>query len=119
MSERCCYCGQFIHITPETDTAVRFGHSGDMDPPDPVWWCDECARKAEEHAVETGSIRGYWVPPKWEARAAERLGLRRAGPKGAAWGRWCKTLPDGYEWHNEPEAPCCGHAPCRCAALGG
>lgn len=69
------------------------------EPPDEEYYCLPCGIRLEEEAVDRKVLPTNWLSADWERRAARRLGFVRAGPKGAAWGRWClhHRIPEGYE----------------------
>jgi hypothetical protein len=92
----CDYCGQFVPVG--ADHAIPFGNSNDFEPPDPVFFCPRCVAEKME-TLEY--VPTFWVPAEWHLELALKLGYWRAGPEGAAWGRWTKIdqpLPEGYEW---------------------
>ena len=96
MSEHCSYCGRFVSY--DADSATPFGSSTDSEPPDPEFICNPCAARAEREAIATRRLPAHWITAKWERRAAQRLGLVRAGPRMAAWGHWYEpdNVPEGY-----------------------
>ena len=81
----CCRCGRFC---VPVDQSTNFGHTGDLEPPDDEYYCKRCARREENDAVKTGRVPSFWRNPSWAYRAAKRLGLVLAGPRGAAWAEW-------------------------------
>lgn len=96
---RCCWCQRFVPW--DADESISFGSTEDTEPPDPEHYCAPCAKKLEDDAVAKGYLYQNWVPAEWERRAAKRMKMVRAGPKGAAWGHWYAPdkVPDGYVWH--------------------
>jgi hypothetical protein len=97
-SPRCCICGRFVKY--DCDRSTPFGGPTDFEPPDEEYYCAACERDQEEYYVKQGWVPSDWLKARWQRRAAKRLGLVEAGPKGAAWSSW-KTpeeLPDGWEF---------------------
>ena len=66
---RCCVCGRFV--PPDADSSVRWGHSYESEPADPIWYCGTCAEEAFHVAVKnSGSAAArFWMPPDWAFRA--------------------------------------------------
>lgn len=92
----CCMCGRFVPWN--ADSSTPFGNSSMLEPPDPEFYCARCAKKAEDEAVAAGHVYSDWIPADWQFRAAERIGLVRAGPNGAAWAEFFSPdkVPAGY-----------------------
>jgi len=92
----CCICGRFVSW--QADYSTCFGGALDYEPPEPDYFCSRCAEESKQQCIKRGYLPGNWIPAKWEIEAAEILGMVRAGPKGAGWGRWCRReqLPEGY-----------------------
>lgn len=79
---KCHMCGRFCKAE---ECSVPFGGAADLEPPDDEFYCSSCAKREEEHAVKTGRVPSPWIKAPWMYRAAKRLGMRQAGPEGAAW----------------------------------
>lgn len=98
--DKCCVCGKFVKLSHLTDASTSYGNSNDYEPPDPDWFCDDCAMAQYKNAIKTRHLPHNWVPAQWERRAAKKMGFIRVGPKGAAWGSWFDPtrgpIPDGY-----------------------
>jgi len=90
---RCCGCGRFVPW--DADYSVPFMSGGDIDPPEPEYYCDSCANKYEEFWVQLGGSPPIdYILAKWERRVAERLGFVEIRLPGAAWTIWHnKRLP--------------------------
>ena len=94
---RCGECGRFM--AGVADSSTPFGDCTMSEPPDDEYYCAPCALRLEEEAVQRDYLPDNWIPAAWERRAAQRLGLVRVGPKGAAWAHWSPPdrIPEGYE----------------------
>ena len=68
---KCCYCGRFVPW--DADESTSFGTTFDTDPPDPDYYCEQCAKRLEDEAVAKGSLPVHWVRSAWENRAAKRM----------------------------------------------
>ncbi len=101
-ANRCSVCGRFV--SRASDSATPFGSSADVEPPDPEFFCDNCAVREETGARTSGFLPSHWIPARWERRAAKALGMVRAGPKLAAWGHWYRPdkVPPEYVITSEP-----------------
>lgn len=55
---RCCVCGKFCKAVA---TAVVYGGYLDVDPPDPIFWCNKCAIIEKTKPF----IDCYWIQPKF------------------------------------------------------
>lgn len=92
----CSVCGQFCVPAEES---TDFGRTGDLEPPDPEYYCKRCVKREEDNAVKSGWVPSFWRNPGWVYRAAKRIGLVLAGPEGAAWAEWFKpnNVPKDYK----------------------
>lgn len=95
-----CYeCGRFCAY--DDDQATYFGDATDLEPPDPLLYCKRCAVRCEEEEVLGDRVVNcFLIKPRWQRRAAARLGYVEIHPKGAAWSIWhdsTQPLPAGYE----------------------
>lgn len=55
---RCCVCGKFCKPVA---TAIEYGGYFDIDPPDPVFWCNKCATIIKTKQF----IDCYWIKPNF------------------------------------------------------
>ncbi len=100
MGITCGHCGRFC---VPADEYTPFGGVTDLEPPDEVYLCAGCAAAEEEELVRmyqgANIMCGNWQKSNAERRAAKRLGMVLAGPKGAAWSLFFApdAIPDGYE----------------------
>jgi hypothetical protein len=78
----CSECGRFCI---PADESTDFGSCGDLEPPDPHFYCKRCARKLERRAIIEKQLWWAWRPASWMRRVVKKLGAVVAGPKGAAW----------------------------------
>lgn len=81
----CSYCGRFCKVA---DTSAPFT-TGYVEP-DVDYWCESCAKKAEELAVQKGHVPQYWIKPNWSRRAAKRLGWVEIVCGNDSWTTWLK-----------------------------
>ena len=97
MNPNCSSCGRFC-AWDTLEIGVPFGGPESSEPPPEEFYCLACSQRLEEQYVQAGWVPSDWRKPGWAHRAARRLGLHLAGPKGAAWSQFVRTLPDGWEW---------------------
>ena len=94
----CCICGKFCKW--DSDYSIDFGGPYDLDPKLPDYYCDECAKKQENHYAIKGWVPNCWQKAKWQIRAANRLGLVEIRLGTCNWTEWYpewKIPPDGYK----------------------
>jgi len=98
--DKCCVCGKFLKLSGKTDNSTPFGSSQDYEPPDPEFYCNDCARTECRASIKTRSLPHNWIPAHWELKAAKKMGFIRVGPIGASWSYWFDPtrgpIPDGY-----------------------
>lgn len=75
-----------------------YGSVGDMEPPDPEFYCALCARREEDKAVERRLILGcWWLKPTWcggadTYRRGDDWMVRLRHPKGGDPAEWPEDL---------------------------
>ena len=69
MMERCSICGQFVPW--DADSGVRFGHSADIEEPDPEWFCARCAEIQKQKVLDGDLwlVSIWYHRPQWAAEA--------------------------------------------------
>jgi len=71
---KCCECGRFVPYG--ADSGIHWGHSYDYEPPDPHWFCEECADRNFGWYVERGYVpNAWWISPAWAVMARRVLGV--------------------------------------------
>ena len=72
-TDHCCVCGRFVSY--DADCGTPYGTVYDTEPPDPEFFCPECAEREYKKAVSpTGYLLDiWWALPKWAALAREAL----------------------------------------------
>jgi hypothetical protein len=81
MLPNCCACGRFHnphHL--DSDGGIHYGHSYDLQPPDPTQYCPKCAKEALEEAIqnpESIAINCWWIKPNFVSVAKSILRHRR------------------------------------------
>jgi hypothetical protein len=98
----CCVCGRFARW--DADSSTRFGNSTELEPPEPDFFCARCEKTEEEYYVQRGWVPSNWIKANWERRAAKRLRLVEAGPKGAGWLKWIDPNYMPKDWHKIRES---------------
>ena len=103
MNLSCGHCGKFME-SPPYDEYTNFGRITDMDPPDPIYLCEQCSRKITEEMIDNQSLFLPWRLGKCHWRAVKQLGLVVAGAKGNSWAMayWPDKLPQNYEIWESP-----------------
>jgi len=62
VKERCSICGRFVPW--EADSGVPFGNSGDINEPEPKWFCARCAESQKQRILD-GDL---WLASIWYRR---------------------------------------------------
>lgn len=68
----CQECGRFCK---PADSGTHYGGPTDLEPPDEVYWCKDCANRKMEQAQEQPEtiIDCYWIKPRFVAHARKLL----------------------------------------------
>ena len=71
-SGRCCVCGRFVSWS--ADQGTRYGRATDMEPPDPMFYCERCADARKARAIANGRVIDCWyIKPEWALDAQAEI----------------------------------------------
>lgn len=75
---KCCNCGRF---TPwDSDQGTTYGGYYDFEPPDPDYFCKQCAKEFLNNAINRNYvINCWWMKPDWHRMAHSIIKHRMKG----------------------------------------